>query len=336
MKVLVTGATGFIGYHTSRSLLAAGHEPIALVRDPAKAARILGPLGIGADRLVHGDMTDESAVSQALGRCEAVVHAAATVAIGSGDPDAMLRSNVRGTELVVGGAVERRLAFVVYVSSLAALFDPRRPNIDLESPIATSTSPYGRSKAACERIAQRLLADGASLAIVYPGGVIGPDDPGMSESVYSYRGFTRQILAADGGVCQIDVRDLGELLTRVLDRGVSGRVLAPGHYLTWRELGRVLEEVTGAMPQKIRLPAVVLRGLARIADVVNGLRGTTSQFSREGITIATKLPRTENSADLDLLGIELRPPEATLEDMYRWLLSVGKLKESGVPKLKNP
>ncbi len=333
MKVLITGATGFIGYHTLRCVRDLGHEVIALVRDLDKALRILEPVGLKRRNLVVGDMTDAAAVAQALDACDGVIHTAAMVGIGSGDPGEMLRGNVRGTQLVVGGAVERGIESVVYVSSMTALFDARRPTITLESPIAESRSPYGRSKAACEHIVQDLLHGGARLAIVYPGGVIGPDDPGMSESVYSYRGFTRQLLATSGGVSQIDVRDLAGLLAALAASGHVGRVLAPGHYLSWIELGRVIEEVTGAVPKRIKLPAPLLRTMGRVADVANGLRGTSSQFSREGMTIATLLPRTENSAEVSSIGPGLRPASDTLADMYRWLVTIGKLPERAVPKL---
>lgn len=333
MQVLVTGATGFIGYHTVRCLRSAGHDVVALVRDLDRAQRILGDAEPWCVRMVEGDMTDDRAVARALDGCRGVVHAAATVAIGSGDPDAMLRDNLRGTELVVGGAAERGLGSIVYVSSLAALFDPRRASIDLDSPIAESRSPYGRSKAASERVVQKLSTDGAPIVTVYPGGVIGPEDPGMSESVYSYRGFTRRILATSGGVCQIDVRDLGELLARLVARARAGRVLAPGRYLTWYELARIIEAVTGATPGRIRVPAAALRGIASLVEGVNRLRGASSQFSSEGITIATRMPRTENSPELARLGIALRPAERTLEDMYRWLLAQGKLRPDTVPKL---
>jgi nucleoside-diphosphate-sugar epimerase len=333
MRILVTGATGFIGFHVARRLRASGHEVAALVRDAEKATRVLAPIGVGVDDCIIGDMTDETAVGRALEGCRGVVHAAATVAIGSGDPNEMLRGNVRGTELVIGGALDREFGAVVYVSSMTALFDSRHPTITLDSPIAESRSPYGRSKAACERIVQGLLDAGAALSVVYPGGVIGPDDPGMSESVYSYRGFTRQLLATTGGVSQIDVRDLAGLLTGLIEHQHTGRVLAPGHYLSWIELGRVIEEVTGASPGRIKMPAPMLRTLGRVADVINSVRGTSSQFSREGMTIATLLPRTENSPEVMSLGPGLRPASETLSDMYRWLLSIGKLPERAVPKL---
>ena len=64
MKVLVTGATGFIGWHAAARLREAGHSVRVLARDPEKAKRLLAPLGIGEEDVVVGDMTDASAVAR--------------------------------------------------------------------------------------------------------------------------------------------------------------------------------------------------------------------------------------------------------------------------------
>jgi nucleoside-diphosphate-sugar epimerase len=333
MKVVVTGATGFVGYHSARRLREAGHRVTALVRDADKARALLGPIGIGAEDLIVGSMTDEAVVARALDDAEVVVHCAGRVGIGRAAAAEMLQTNVRGAELVVGGAVERGARFVLYVSSMTALFDPKRPCITADSPIAAARSPYGRSKAAAERVVRELQASGAPVCIVYPGGVIGPDDPGLSESVYSYRGFVRAVLQTSGGVSQIDVRDLADLHCALVARGRAGRVVAAGHYLSWYRLAELLERLAGARPRKIRAPAGLLRAAGHAADLVNAVRGTSSQFSGEGMTIATRLPETENSPDLADLGVVLRSPERTLEDMLRWLVSAGRLPARAVPAL---
>jgi len=333
MKVVVTGATGFVGYHSARRLREAGHDVAAFVRDEQKAHRVLGPIGFDRGDLIVGDITDADAVAAVVTGADAVVHCAGRVGIGRADADDMLRTNVRGAELVVGTAAELGVRFILYVSSMTALFDRRRPTITAESPVAVSASPYGRSKAAAERIVRGLQERGAPVCIVYPGGVIGPDDPGFSESMYSYRGFVRAILQTSGGVSQIDVRDLADLHVKLVERGLPGRVLASGHFLTWERLAEVLESVAGAKPRRIRAPGALLRAAGRCADVVNAVRGTASQFSAEGMSIATQLPATENSPDLGALGVTLRPPEATLADVLRWLVAVGKLPERAVPDL---
>ena len=97
MRVMVTGATGYVAAHSVKALLEAGHKVRLLVRGPAKASAVLGALGIdGALDCVRGDMTDEAAVIEALDGCQAVLHCAAVVTTDPRRIDEMLYANPRG------------------------------------------------------------------------------------------------------------------------------------------------------------------------------------------------------------------------------------------------
>jgi nucleoside-diphosphate-sugar epimerase len=129
VKVLVTGGTGFTGSHTVRALVAAGHEVRLLVRDAAKVQRVFEPHGLELADLVVGDMTDAAAVEKALSGCEGVVHSAALVDLRRASARLVEATNARGVELVVGGAVQRGLPRIVYVSSLSVFFVPGGPRV---------------------------------------------------------------------------------------------------------------------------------------------------------------------------------------------------------------
>ncbi|MBW2293522.1 MAG: NAD-dependent epimerase/dehydratase family protein [Deltaproteobacteria bacterium] len=331
MRVLVTGATGFIGYHTAKRLRAEGHSVRALVRSPEKAARVLGPLGIERDALVVGDMGDGGAVDAALEGCDSVVHAAASVSVTDGRTD--LSPNLRGTETVIGRACERGL-YSIFISSVTAIFDPKLP-VTEDSALVPNKTLYGRSKAQCDDWVRTRQAAGAPVSILYPAGVVGPDDPGFSESVKAYRMFLRGTLKSEGGNLIVDVRDLALLLTRMLEAKIPGRVVAAGHFLDWDELTEALEQVTGTRVPRIRAPGWLLRGGARTLDVIGKLTGRPMPITGDAIEIATRFSRMNDSPRVAELGISWRPPRETLTDMYRWYLEVGKLPATAVPALAN-
>ena len=79
MRVLVTGATGFVGSHAAKALQDAGHTVRALVRTPAKLDTVTARVGVDLASLetVQGDICDAVAVTAAVNGCDAVVHAAA-------------------------------------------------------------------------------------------------------------------------------------------------------------------------------------------------------------------------------------------------------------------
>jgi dihydroflavonol-4-reductase len=329
MRILITGATGFIGFHTARELLANGHRVRALVRDPAKAARVLDPLGVTLEDRVQGDMTDREAVAAAMQGCDAVIHSAAGVSVMSGQTD--FGANLEGTKVVVGDACSRGLE-TLFISSMTAIFAPGRPTNDA-SPLVESKTHYGRSKAECDGWVRDRQAEGAPVGIVYPAGVVGPDDPGMSESVRAYRAYLRGTLRSEGGNQMIDVRDLALLLRRLLEDPKRGRIAAGGHFHGWDEFTEILVSVTGAEIPRISAPGWALRGAARTMDVITRLTGRPMPMTGEGVEIATRFRAMEDSKHVAALGIAWRDPAVTLRDLYQWFLDEGRLPPEAVPAL---
>jgi nucleoside-diphosphate-sugar epimerase len=142
MRVLVTGGTGFVGSHTVAALVEGGHEVRLLVRDPRRVAAALTPLGLQAANLdtMVGDVTDPSAVDQAVRGCQAVVHAASVYSFDSRDARRIRQVNVRGTDLMLGTAHRAGLDPIVYVSSIVGLLPPNGQTLTPDSP-ATHPAP---------------------------------------------------------------------------------------------------------------------------------------------------------------------------------------------------
>ncbi|MGH2947638.1 MAG: NAD-dependent epimerase/dehydratase family protein, partial [Solirubrobacteraceae bacterium] len=183
MRVLVTGGTGFVGSHSVKALVDAGHEVRLLVRSPERIAPALAPHGIDAPDHVVGDVTDPDAVGRALDGCDAVIHAANIYKLDSRAAQEMLHVNPRGTELVLRGAHERGLDPIVHVSTLVALLPARERVLTPDAPLGSPPGAYARSKVEAERIARELQDAGAPVVIVSPGGVLGPHDPHGSDFV---------------------------------------------------------------------------------------------------------------------------------------------------------
>ena len=104
MKVLVTGATGFIGGNLARELCARGYEVRALARPGSNSLTVEGT----SIERVEGDILDRVSVQRAVAGCEAVFHCAAVYTFWSRDPQAVRRANVEGTVNVLQCATPRR------------------------------------------------------------------------------------------------------------------------------------------------------------------------------------------------------------------------------------
>ncbi len=333
MNVLVTGGTGFVGSHVARQLLGGSHAVRLLVRDEAKAGRYFRALGEGMPALATGDITDAASVRRALAGCDAVVHAAAATPMGS--TTAQLRAvNVGGTRNVVDAAVAAGIGRIVCLSSITAIFDPDGRKVTPEAAPSPSRMPYGQSKFDAEVYLRELQARGEPIAIVYPGGVIGPDDPGFSDSCKAVKhrienGFR---IFGEGGMQYIDVRDLAAFICSLVSQGGSGRFLLPGVYSTWTEQADIIEAVSGCHLQRIPAQGWKLRLLGQLLDIARKFRPIDTPVSAETMRYATLWPNIANSDELEKRGLRLRDARDTFDDTLRWMVQAGHLDAALCPR----
>jgi len=283
--------------------------------------------------VVVGDVTDPSAVAKALDGVDAVVHCAAVVAIEARRAHEVRDTNLRAVELVVGGAAERGIGAIVYMSSLGALFAPGAP-LSEHSPIGDAQSPYARSKAQGEAYVRRLQEAGAPIRTVYPPAIIGPDDPGLSEGNHTVGVFLNQLMAdTSSGFEVVDVRDLAALMAAlVAPSAVPGRYVVAGSYLPWAEAIALMDELTGRRVRRVRISGGLLRRLGRLGDLVKHVFPFDFPLSSEAMDFATQWPGVVRSPAIDALGIRFRDGRETYTDTIRWLYRAGHLtrKQAGL------
>ena len=326
-RVLVTGATGLAGSHTVRALLDAGHEVRAFVRNPDKARRVFegqeGPLDT-----VQGDISDVASVRAALHGCDGVIHCAAIVAIDLGNtPEALIETNVAGVRNVVGTAVEQGLERIVHVSSLATLFRGDGTEISETSEPQQSKHAYGQSKTMAETYVRELQAKGHPVKIVYPGAIIAPNDPGLTESMNAVRVFIQDFVPlTSGGIQFIDARDLALAHVRMLE-ALPGpaRYLAAGTFLRWAEVASLLEATTGKPPRTIPFPAPLLRAIGWSLDQLRRVMRIELPLTAEAAAYITKWHPVPNSQAFDAMGVNFRDISESLQDTVDWLREAGRI-----------
>jgi dihydroflavonol-4-reductase len=320
MHVLVTGATGFIGFHTVMALLDAGHSVRLGARNKQKMQNLYEPLGVDTSDCAICEITDEAGIKGALQGCDGVVHTAALVSLDKNKADLIYRTNVRGTELVIGNAVEMGLGSIVHVSSSTAYYDPYAAVLNESLPLATLSTPYGRSKADSAKYVDKLNAGGARIATSYPACVIGPGDPGLSEGNEALSlFFNLSFVKTSTGVQFIDVRELASVHVKLLEQQKSGPYLVGGHYLSWDELGKLLDKITGRKLRKIKLPGFILRKLGSTVDIAARFFPIDMPLTLEGVTYASKWVFVDDRKVREELGITYRPLQHSLIDTITWL-----------------
>ncbi len=270
---LVTGATGFIGRHLVRALLARGDRVRCLVRPTSQLA------GLDAPRLetVVGEVVTGEGLAAALAGVEVVYHlAGATLALTAADYD---RVNRGGTRLLAAAcAACDRPPVLVVVSSLAAAGPSHgTPRAEEEPPAPVSN--YGRSKRAAEeeliRVAGRVPA-----TVLRPPAVFGPGDRYILKLFRSVRAGVNLVPGlTPTRLSMIHVRDLAEAMILAAEQGrrvpPGGDVGFTGFYNvalheapTFADLGR---EIAGAMhcrpPWTVRVPAAVCWMMGAVGEL---------------------------------------------------------------------
>ncbi len=324
MRIALTGATGFLGSHTAAALRRAGSDLRLLVRDVAKAERILGPRGAWPCEVVTGDMADRAAMGTFLEGVDAVIHTAALL---YGDRSA-LESNVAGVRNVLDLGIEKGLDPIVYVSTIAAMFPPPGDVFTVDDPVVELASMYGRSKSAGERYARQQQVSGAPVVIVYPGGIHGPDDPGPTEGTKGIRDRVRYGWPrTPGGLPLVDVRDVAEIIQRacVAGRGPK-RYMAGGNFLTWMEEADICEEVMQRPVRRVTVPPWMIHAAGATVDFIKWLKPSFDYpLTREAATFVLGNRPCDSSETLRDLDFEFRTPHETLRDTIVWLHRGGYL-----------
>lgn len=180
MRILVTGADGFIGSHLVEALVREGHEVKAFVLYNSFNSwgwlDACAPDVVGRFEVFTGDIRDPHGVRTAMKGCDAVLHLAALIAIPYSyhSPDTYVDTNVKGTLNVVQAARDLGVAKVIHTSTSEVYGTARYVPIDEAHPLQ-GQSPYSASKIGADQIAMSYyLSFGTPVGIIRPFNTYGP------------------------------------------------------------------------------------------------------------------------------------------------------------------
>lgn len=334
-NVLVTGATGFIGFHLVSELIARGYRVKCLVRQRSDRSK-LASLGV---EFVIGDLSDRDSLCKAISEADAVLNLAGTTkALRAADFTA---ANVTGPRLIAACCAERaRPPVLVHVSSLAAAGPSQIGHARVETDPVAPISNYGKSKLAGELALYEWVGN-VPISIVRPPIVLGPGDRDGFEMFKGIHDWSTHLVPSltDHQFSIIDANDLSRAIVDVAERGKRLRAeddQCQGIYFisdpqvpSYAELGRMIGRSLGKERVRVvRCPGVALWGVAAFAELAARIRRHPHILSLDKAREANAGSWACSSHRLcDELGFHFdRDLQSKLDDTAQWYLDQRWLK----------
>lgn len=280
MKVLLTGATGFLGAHLAIDLLQRGDTVVAAKRSSSSLAEfelICKYRGVEEHLLtnlhwVECDILDTFALSAAMQNVEKVYHTAAVVSFWHKNYDTMQQINVEGTANVVNCALEAGVKKLCYASSIAAVGREKSGDIITEKSEwrdSKFNTHYAISKYGAEMEVWRGVEEGLPAVMVNPGIILGEGkwNKGSCRLVNTaYKGFPFYTTGKNG---YVDVRDVSRAMVQLMESDiVNQRYIMVSDNLVFKDLfSRMAEQFGNAAPK-----IAVGKFLSQVARVLYTLK----------------------------------------------------------------
>lgn len=321
MKVLVTGATGFVGGNLARELWDRGYEVRALARPRSNT---LTTEGTGIHR-VEGDILVKESLDRAMAGCNAVFHCAAAYTFWSRDPQGVRRSNVEGTVNVLECATAAGVERVVHTSTVSTIGIPRDGSLGDEWTPLTPEALHGhykRSKFEAEQEVLRLAEKGVPVVVVNPTAPVGPWDVKPTPTGKIILDFLRRKIPAylATGLNLVDVADVSAGHILALERGRNGeRYILGNRNVTLKEMFAMLSSITGLSAPRVRLPYWLVVGAGYAEQAVSaGLLRREPLIPVEGVVASKKPAWVSSQRAISELGLPQSPVERALERAAEW------------------
>ena len=314
--VLVTGASGFVGWRVARLLLERGCQVRALVRQNSRVPDL-------EVECVTGDLRNPESLARAVKGCSAVFHVAADYRLWSKNPQELYQSNVDGTRNILAAAKNVGVERVVYTSTVGCIGVPHNGIGDEDQPVSLDemAGAYKRSKFLAEQAALEAADSGMSVVIVNPTAPMGDHDFKPTPTGQIVADFLRGAMPAyiDTGLNVVNVHDVAEGHLLAYERGRSGeRYILGSENMTLGQILQELASITGRKAPSVELPYFVAYTAGVVTTAWAHLTGVPPRAPIEAVRMAKKKMWVSHAKAARELGFDPGTARCALMAAVEW------------------
>jgi dihydroflavonol-4-reductase len=323
MRILLTGATGFLGNNLLRVLLDDNHEVTATIR-PTSNRRPLDGLAI---ETVVGELHEAEFVKSALSDdIELVIHSAGLIHIGWTKLAESRKANVESTRQLAE-ACRRRNVRMVFVSSVDALAagSVEKLATEIDRYPAKPQCSYVVSKREAEDVFREQTGMGLNGIIVHPGFMIGPWDwkPSSGQMMLSIAGSITPF-APQGGCSAVDVRDVACGIVAAMRHGRPGEnYVLGGTNLTYLELWKLMAQTIGKQGPRRNLPNWLNAAAGRCGDFIGRITRNEPLVNSAACQMGCLFHWYSSEKAIRDFGYRIGDISIALEDAWNWFVEYG-------------
>lgn len=312
---LVTGATGFLGRHLCRQLVADGWS-VTGMRRRSSNVHALDTLDL---EWVVADVLDGDDVREAVDGHDYVFHLAG-VGLLDADDTTVWQVNVEGTRNVLDACRACTVERVLFTSTAGTR--RRDGGAATETDIAEPIGAYQRSKARAEKLVDEYASSEGETVTVHPTSVFGPGDRVFTARLLALVTDPKMIAYLPGGASIVGVRDVVRGLVVAMTDGNAGQhYILGGENLTYRRALEILAHLSDGTVPPLRVPAAAVHAAGRVIGVINDALGTRMFLAdAEMAELATKELFYSSEKAADELGYNYRSIRSHSLDAIEWYL----------------
>ncbi len=335
MTTLVTGATGFLGSHVARQLVARGDTVRVLVR-ASSSNRAISDLSL---EYVTGDLRDAASLDRAMNGVQRVFHVAADYRLWAKHSKDIYDCNVGGTKNLLAAAKRAGVSRLIYTSTVAtiAVERPELPNESTEAKLEEMIGHYKRSKWMAEQEVLNAAKEGLPVIVAMPTTPVGPWDWKPTPTGKIILDFLNGKMPGyvETGLNFVGVEECAAGHLLVSEKGKVGeRYLLGAENLTLKEVLDTLAKITGLPAPGIKIPHGVALGVAYVGSAISRLVGKEPGIPVEGVKIARHKMFVDASRARRELGFQPGPVAAALERAVRWYQANGYVRAGRMKRMK--